>query len=200
MLPKDYKKEDRLSDYPSQFTMAHLKEDPSTVKLRVLTDFITGKEVFGEKDGKPFPYRFRVGEKIPVGCIGSNRFTGEPNTVKGFLAAIVWNYTTNQVEILSVVNNDIKDAIFDLEHDGDWGDCKNYDLTIKRTGQKVETRYKLTPSNLKKFEKQVDISGIDMEALYGGENPFENYKRPKSDEDSFLSSLEVESINDNIPF
>lgn len=177
MLPTNYQKEEQV-DLPSQYTMSHLKEDPSKVKVRLLTQLIQGKEVFGEKDGKPFPYRFRVGEKVPVTCIGNNRFTGEANKVKGFLAAIVWNYTTSQVEILCAVNNDIKDSLIELENDADWGDSMGYDLTIGRKGQKTETRYSVTPSNKMVFDRPVDITGVSLEALYTGENPFKNYKRP----------------------
>jgi hypothetical protein len=194
-LPKGYQKEEK-PELPKQFTMLYLKEDPSKVKLRVLSDFIQGKEVFGEKDGKPFPYRFKVGEKIPVTCIGTNRFNGEPNQVKGFLAAIVWSYTNNQVEILCAVNNDIKDGLVDLENNDDWGDLKGYDITISRKGQKKDTRYSVVPSGMKPFSQVVDISGIDLEALYSGENPFKNFKRvvvKESQEDP------VESEEGDIP-
>lgn len=180
-LPIDYTKEEKSfsdDDFPSQYTMAHLKEDPSKVKIRVLTDFIVGKEVFGEKDGKDYPYRFKVGEKVPVNCIGFSRFNpAEPNRIKSFIAAIVWNYTTKQVEIFNATNPDIKNTIFDLEHSEEWGDSTGYDMTITRTGKKTETRYSVLPSPTKDME-DVDISGVHLDALYTGENPFKNYKRP----------------------
>lgn len=176
-LPLGYQKEEK-QELPKTFTMAYLKEDPSKVKLRVLSDFIQGKEVFGEKDSKPFPYRFRVGEKIPVTAIGINKFNGEPNRIKGFLAAVVWSYTNNQVELLVAVNSDIKDTLVELESDIDWGDLKEYDITINRKGQKTETRYSVVPSNKKPFAQTIDISEIDLDALFTGENPFKNFKRP----------------------
>lgn len=198
-LPAHYQKEAGNEQLPSQYTMSHLRENPSKVKIRVLTDFIEGKEVFGEKDGKQYPYRFKIGQNIPVGCIGTSKFTGEPNRIKGFLAAIVWNYTTNQVEILSMTNPDLKNGFYDLEHNEDWGDVKNYDVTITRTGEKTETSYSLVPSGMKPFAAP-SIQGIDLQELYVvGGNPFKGYTRLQAAQKD-ESIITTDDMNDSIPF
>lgn len=177
MLPTNFENE-KKNDQPSQYTMTQFKnKSPHEIKFRVLTPWISGKQVFGEKNGKPFPYRFRVGESIPVSCIGENQ-DGEPNDVKGFLAAIVWNYDTKQIEIFCDEHTSIKDAIVELENDPDWGDVQQYDLKVGKTGKGMETRYKVTPSGMKPFVPREDFSMIELDALFTGENPFKNYKRP----------------------
>ncbi len=200
MLPKTFTKDDQ-SSLPSQYTMSCLKKYGERVKVRCLTDFIEGKSVWGEKDGKDYPYRFKIGQTVPVGCIGTNRFTREPNKVKGFVAAVVYNYANKQVEILESTNFNIKDGIFDLEHDEDWGDTKNYDITLARSGSGTDTRYSVVPSNKNPFVVSVSWEHVKLDALFSGENPFSVEKKTlKEGAVSDTTENDVRDISEEIPF
>lgn len=180
MLPKTYQREEApKKDLPSQYTMSHLKKDKDKVKFRCLTDFIEGREVFGLKDGKDYPYRVTAGTSMPVEYIGVNKFNGYSNIPHQFIAAIVWSYTNSQVEIFLTTREDIKDAIEAMEKDEDWKDCKDFDVSITRKGTGTDTAYQTLPSNKNPYVGDKNIQGIDLNELFViGGNPFKNYKRP----------------------
>jgi hypothetical protein len=189
MLPKDFEKHEELV---SQYTMSYLKKDKDKVKIRILSDFIQGKSVWGKKDDRPFPFRFRIGHNVPVSCIGVNK-EGEPNRVQTFIAAVVYNYTTKQVEVFETTKRTIIDAIYDMEQDEDWGDSKGYDMTIARSGEGFsDTKYSLLPSNKAPFALRVAWKSVNLEALYDGGNPFEGT--------AVVSDGLSQEISDDIPF
>jgi hypothetical protein len=168
----------------NKYTLSGLKSGEK-VKVRVLSDFITGKSVWGDKDGKRIITRRKIGEPIPTGLIGWNQMTGKPERIKQFVAAIVWNYSTEQVEILETDKATIIGQIFDIEANEDWGDSKGFDLTISRSGEGMETKYSILPSNQKAFKCPEDWSGVNLNALFDGTDPF------ASNEDVEYSSDEV---------
>lgn len=189
-LPKDFKQEVGTGKY----TLSNLKSG-SKVKFRILSDFITGKSVWGEVDGKRTPTRRRAGEAIPVGAIGTNRFTGKPETIKQFLAAVVYNYTTSQVEIFETDKSTIIEQIVQIENDEDWGDTKNFDLAITKTGEDMETKYTVLPSNKDKFILPIEWKHVNLEALFTNDDPFAD------DEPTVPRKVEeAKDISDDIPF
>lgn len=179
-LPQNFTPEQSGSN---KYTLSGLKSGEK-VKVRVLSDFITGKSVWGDKDGKRIITRRKIGETIPTGLIGWNQMTGKPERIKQFIAAIVWNYSTEQVEILETDKATIIGQIFDIEANEDWGDSRGFDLTISRSGEGMETKYSILPSNQKAFKCPEDWSGVNLNALYDGTDPF-------SDEPHFADSDQV---------
>lgn len=191
-LPKDFKAE---QSQVSKYTLNNLKTDEK-IKIRVLSEFIDGKSVWGEdKEGRRIVTRRRKGEPMLVGAIGVNKFTGKPESIKQFIAAVVYNYTTQQLEVFETDKSTIIGQIVDMENNEDWGDCREYDLTISRTGEKMETKYSILPSNKTKFAVKIDkkeLQSINLDALYVGGDPFsseqvyeENVPQERSAEDSF---------------
>ena len=81
-----------------------LPKEFNPTKLRVMSELITGKSVWGEVDGKRMPTRTKPDGKILVGSIGINQFTGEPEKIKDFIACVVWNYSSKRLEILETDN------------------------------------------------------------------------------------------------
>ena len=65
-----------------------------------------------------------------------------------------------------------------LINDTDWGDPREYDIKILRTGDGLETKYTVSPKPKKdlpeaaKFE--YDLMNIKLEKLLTGEDPFES--------------------------
>lgn len=68
-----------------------------------------------------------------------------------------------------------------LINDADWGDPREYDLKITRTGDALETKYTVSPKPKKdlpeaaKFE--FELMNIKLEKLLTGEDPFESWVR-----------------------
>jgi len=187
-FPKTFQPE--KGEGANKYTLSALDSGQS-VKLRVLSDFITGRSVWGDKDGKRVCTRIKDGETMPVGAIGFNSFTNKPERVKQFAAAVVWNYATEQLEIIETDKSTIIEQLFALDADEDWGDLKNYDIKISKTGEKMETKYTVNPVAAKPLEKSVTeafkSANIRLEALYVGDDPF----APKEDLDFEASMDEI---------
>lgn len=76
---------------------------------------------------------------------------------------------------MSISQNSIKDQIFALAKDEDFGDPKGYDLKINKIGEKLETKYQVKALAQKPFENKEAIEeakSVRLEALYDGEDPF----------------------------
>lgn len=177
-LPQGYEPPKTGSGY---YTLSNI-EVGSKVKIRILSDFIVGKSVWGDKDGKRVPTRARIGGTIPVSAIGVNQYTGEPERIKQFIAAVVWNYNEERIEVLESDKVTINSAIFELESEEDWGDSKNYDITISKKKVGDKTEYSIIPSNKKKFECPEDYSKVNLDALFNGSDPFSESPSSQSDE------------------
>jgi len=166
-LPKDFKQEQTGGKY----TLNKLKSGDK-VKFRVLSDFIDGKSVWGDKDGKRVPTRVKLGQPIPTGAIGVNKFSGNPESIKQFIAAVVWNYQDEQIEIFETDKATIIGQIVAIEENDDWGDCKQYDLTVSKKGEGMDTEYNVLPSNKAVFKCPEDPKSVNLQALYSNEDPF----------------------------
>jgi len=135
--------------------------------------------------------RFRILSSAIVGWIDWKR-EGEKNTPvrtkdrqpnlntdrqsRHFWAFVVWDYRDHKVKILEITQTTIQDAIYSLHANQDWGDPKNYDLIVKKTGEKMETVYNVIPVPPKKADQRIfdeySKTKIDLNKLYSGENPF----------------------------
>tara|TARA_R110000744_G_scaffold376292_1_gene490438 strand:+ start:398 stop:895 length:498 start_codon:yes stop_codon:yes gene_type:complete len=137
--------------------------------LRFLGDPITGYEWWESMHGT---------EK-PVRCNNFDEIRDEHATQKAkhFWACAVWNYEAGAIQIWQINQRTIQEAIMNLINDSDWGDPREYDLKITRTGDALETKYTVSPKPKKdlpeaaKFE--YDLMGIKLEKLITGDDPFE---------------------------
>lgn len=140
--------------------------------IRVLGPAIVGYE-YWTKDNKP------VRSTAPFTEMPDNKDgkDGKPQKAKHFWAFAIWNYTTKSVEILQVTQKSIQSAITNLVADEDWGDPKQYDIKITRTGAELTTEYAVSPKPKKELTaaiaKEFADKKINLEALYANENPFE---------------------------
>lgn len=166
----------KVGEGTSQYTLANL-ESGASVKLRVLSNIITGNSVWGEDvEGNRKCTRVRDGESMPVSAIGTNKFTGQPERVKQFIAAVVYNYDSKQLEILETDKATIIEQLYALENTEEYGDLKGYDIKIAKNGQKMDTTYSVIGLPPKSPNKDVleayNHSEIDLNKLYTGEDPF----------------------------
>lgn len=97
---------------------------------------------------------------------------------KHFWAMTVWNYNTNSIEILELVQAKMQKSIRDTSSEPEWGNPVNkYDFVITKSGKGMETEYSMTaipPSpTLPEITKAIKEKPINLNALFSGGNPFE---------------------------
>lgn len=143
----------------------YMKFEKGENKFRILSKPIIGWLDWDEKK----PLRFRMDEK-------PERSIDPEKKVKHFWAFIVWNYGMNSIQILEVTQSTIQSSIKSLTQDEDWGAPYNYDLKVIKTGDNMETEYKVNPSPKKKLPNEVsdafEAKPIYLDALYEGADPF----------------------------
>ncbi len=157
-LPPDYKQPDN-SNY------LKLKEGENV--FRVLSEAITGFE-YWTTDNKPIRSKepFEETPNIKVDKEGGSR-------VKHFWAFIVWNYEAKKVQVALITQSTIQEGILALFNNKNWGDPKLYDLTITRSGEGLDTSYVVQPNPHSDLpEEAKGVTGIKLEALYKGDDPF----------------------------
>lgn len=135
--------------------------------FRILSSAVTGYEYWTKEDKvirseSPF-----VG--VPADIKLSDK--GEPSKVKHFWAFIVLNERTGQPQIMQVTQKSVQAGIRSLVSNPKWGDPKGYDITINRTGSNLTTEYAVMPNPHTKIDSP-DISHINLNALFTGEDPF----------------------------
>ena len=136
-------------------------------KFRVLGSAIVGYEWWTEVEGKRSPSRSKtLQEAVEKGV--------EP--LKHFWAFPVWNYQTEAIEVLELTQKTIMAAITQLVSDDEWGDPKEYDITVTRTGKELDTKYSVTPSPKREIDPVVTVvfqeMKINLDALFVGGDPF----------------------------
>ena len=164
MLPTDYKLPQTSSRY--------LKFQEGANKFRILSAPIFGYVGFVDdaETGKPSPIRSTDLNELD----GTDwRVGGEP---KYFWAMIIWDYKDKMVKILEIKQKTIIRAIYDYEKNEDWGDSRKYDLTVTRSGEKLDTTYTIMASPHKPLAAEIkaayEAESIDLKALFTGDNPF----------------------------
>ena len=156
-LPENYKTPDN-SDYMK------FKDGENT--FRVLSSAIVGFEYFN-KDNKPVRSREPFKETPGIKDDGK---------VKHFWAFVIWNYEAEKIQLLEVPQATIQGSIMALVKNKNWGDPKEYDITINKTGEKLLTEYSITPNPKlpvsSKILEAYKNRPVNLEALYTGEDPF----------------------------
>lgn len=171
-LPAEYK-------IPSSNNYMRLKDGAN--KFRVLSSAITGHE-YWNNENQPVRSKEVPKETTDIKMVKVKKKNGEEvlekSKVKHFWAFIVWNYDVNAVQILQITQATIQEPMLAIVNDTAWGDPKGYDITIKKQGEGLQTQYTVVPNPHKEIEadiiKTYENGKINLEALYTGEEPFNN--------------------------
>ena len=75
----------------------------------------------------------------------------------------IWNYTTNQMEVM-IQGKSFMQNLLDLHEE--IGDIREYDIKIKRNGTDKTTTYTALPSPVSDFEFTDKICDVDLEDLF----------------------------------
>ena len=144
----------------------YLKLEDGNTKFRIVSKPIIGYVAWTEEK-KPLRKK-------------DNDFSGvrlqEGTSPKHFWAMVVWNYEDEKTQILEITQKTIMKAIQRYASNPDWGTPLDYDITITRSGQKLNTEYALVASPKKDLSADVlsviEENKVNLEALFTGEDPF----------------------------
>lgn len=159
-LPNGYKRPE-----PSGGNYAKLEDGAN--KFRILSRAIVGW-LYWTTENKPVRLKERP-EHAPIDM-------REGDKIKHMWAFVVWNYRDSKVQILELTQASIQGPLEDLVMSEDWGSPTAYDITITKTGQKLDTEYTVMPSPKKavpeEAHKAYREARINLEALFAGADPF----------------------------
>lgn len=155
----------------------YMKFQEGENRYRVLSNPIVGYE-YWTVDNKP------VRSKEPFATIPKDaRLDDGQFKAKHFWANVVWNYSTESVQILEITQKSIQNAIMALTVNEKWGDPKKYDLAVTKKGKGLDTEYSVVaepPTALtKKMTVAYNDTPVDLNALYAGADPFNSSKETK---------------------
>jgi len=120
-------------------------------------------------------WRIDWDNKKPIRTKEKQKAISRERQPKEFRAFAVRSYEDNCIVSCEFTQSWIKHAIMDLYQNQDWGDPKEYDLTVNRTGEWMETKYTVQPSPKKELtedqKKALENVEINMELLFDNWEP-----------------------------
>lgn len=159
----------------------YMKFEQGANKFRVMSQPIMGW-VYWTREKKPVRVRQQPKE-IPANIRAGDK-------IKHFWAFAVWNYTANKIQILEITQASIQGPLTELVTNSDWGPPQDYDVTITRKGEGLDSEYTVTPSPHKDVPQEARSAlrdaRLNLEALFDGGEPF--------------GGSTVEITKDDIPF
>ena len=170
---------------------SYMKLLPGDNKIRILGDFnakpptailgFIGWLTTTDAEGKPA----RRPERTPPGVdLDTSKYEEKP---KEFWALIVWNYGVEAIQIWEVTQRGIQNELVSLAEDEAWKDLSEFDVSVNRSGEGLETRYSVMPKPKAEISAEVkeayEKSSIDLVALFSGDDPFEPRGNPLADPD-----------------
>jgi hypothetical protein len=161
---------------------AYMKFQPGANQFRIVGSgddggFIQGMLGWSEDtEGKRHPHRWKIGADTPMDITFKDR-------PKEFYAMLVWNYKESKIQILELTQSGLKAELMALANDTeDWGDPRKFDITITKSGEKLDTRYAMTPKPPKKRSDEINdavkAKKVNLSALFDGGDPFGDTPAP----------------------
>lgn len=156
-LPKGYKAPVSEGNY--------FKFKQGENRFRILSSAIVGFQHW-TTDNKPVRTAEALTERPANAKVDENG-----NFQKHFWAFVVYNYDAGKPQIMEITQKTIQQGIGALSDNSKWGDVKGYDIVVSRSGEGLETEYSVLPEPKSEAPK-ADISQINLNALFRGEDPF----------------------------
>jgi hypothetical protein len=166
-LPKDYEAPKTEGNY--------FKFKKGLNTFRILSPAIAGYEYWTTAN-KPMRSR-EPWEEVPEDAKKNENGQFQ----KYFIAFVVYNHEAKKVQILEITQKTVREAIESLAMNKKWGDPSKYDIAVEAKGDGLEREYTVLPEP-HSDAPAADISGINLKALFIGEDPF-TFKGEISEED-----------------
>lgn len=172
------------------------KWEQGETKIRIMSDAVIGYSYFNNENKN---IHMKEAPKELPADIGTDK-QGKDNKVKHFWAMVVWNYGEKKIQIMEITQSSIMEPLKKLAISQSWGDPKQYDVIITRTGEKLETKYSVIP------EPKTDLSEeaanayaenpVTLKALFTGANPFQ--VSDATQEIVNKEEVDMKSVDENI--
>lgn len=169
----------------------YMKFQQGVNHFRILSNPIKGWEWWVRADGtvKTKNDKSLPGDK-PVRAMTQDEGGMVPmdaqEVARSFMAWVVYNYDLKAVQILEVTQKGIATTLRGLVASKAWGDPKEYDLTVTKEGEGLDTEYSLLPESKEPTDPKIlaeyKAKNIDLTALFRGEDPFAQSKQVDVDE------------------
>ena len=96
---------------------------------------------------------------------------------KHFWALTIWDYADSAVKCWEITQTTIQQALTELANNEAWGDPRQYNITITRKGEKLDTTYSIIAepplgSPPPEAIEAAKAAKIDLRELFVGESPF----------------------------
>lgn len=151
-LPKNYETPAGSSNF--------FKLEEGDNRFRIMSEAVVGWE--GWKDNKPFR-RKGVEKNIEDNEVDIDQKFSKKPKINHFWAFIVWDYEAKVLKMFTLTQKTIMKAIDGLVNDEDWGDPKNYDISIEKTVKGQRTTYSVKAYPPKKVAKELSDAMRDTE-------------------------------------
>jgi hypothetical protein len=140
------------------------------VRVRFFGSGVTGFEAW-TIDNKPVRWETKP-EELPSNIRQQEGY----QTIKRFLAGVVYDYSAGDFKILHITQKTLMDQLFKFISDADYGDPTEYDIKISRTGEGKKTEYTLVAAPPKEVKADIrqryDELKCNLYLLFDGEDPF----------------------------
>lgn len=117
--------------------------------------------------------------------------------IQHFWALPIWNYDEGRIQVWEMTQSTVQTSLKEYSQDPDWGDPLEYDITIKKTGEQLDTKYSViakpkSPLSTEAEEAWADIRRkFNLDALFNGDDPFGERPASASDDDDPVNVEEV---------
>jgi len=154
---------------PPKGSSLYMKFQDGVNKFRAVSNVLVGYE-YWSRENKPVRLR-QLPETRPADLRQDK--DGKDAPIKHFWSFIVIDRADNTVKLLMITQSSVMNQINDLLTNEDWGDPKDYDLTVVRKGKDLETKYSTQPSPRKPLSKEekelVEKSDLDLAKMIFGD-------------------------------
>jgi hypothetical protein len=171
-------------------------------KLRVMSRALLGWEGWYQNKPVRFAYDYKINAE-EYGTLDKDNYDSAKSKWKQFAVCVVYNYKEEAVQYWQFSQKQIKDQLMSLASDKDYGPLTSYDIKVKREGEKMETKYTITPLPPKAVSKEVEAAvaeaGLDPNQIFSDKKNQENVANFKAAAGAHTPAVDVEDL-DNIPF
>jgi hypothetical protein len=155
----------------SSGSASYFKPETGDNKVRIISKPILGWVVWEEdEDDNRTPVRTKIDDEPDKSNYEKD------NQPKKFMAVVIIDHADDEVKIWEITQQSIIKAIKALAANEDWGMPFSYDININKKGEKLKTKYVITPSPKKVLSKELvkaaNEKPCNLDALYEGEDPW----------------------------
>lgn len=143
--------------------------------IRILSRPIMGWLDWKEENGKRTPVRTPYSEPKPTPLDSTK-------PVKHFWAMVIWDYRDKAIKIMELTQSSIQEALYNLDCDEAWGEPTQYDINIKKSGEKLDTKYSVIARPPKELAEEIKSAFMkvapNLDELFRNGDPFSKSVNP----------------------